>query len=390
MLSNCFFIQAEQRSQTTHKCQSQNLQHPAGVVPHPNPGKPCIRSASRYFLINSIGCLTQRMKTRRLQLLTSLGLCLLGAGGTGSLPAQSLQFTRVQRLTNSEVALTLTAPTGSAYRVESSTNGADWNGYLTFATNITTSLQNTDSAAPYLPTRYYRAVQLVGSNIVAGEHLATAEGDVIIQPRYHAAFVMQWNGKMIYNDPAPPATYTGLPKADLILVSHNHGDHFDINAINAVRGSNAVIIVPQLVYNSLTAAQKPLAIVLTNGAVTNVLGLTVEAIPAYNIPSSPSSYHPAGVGNGYVVTLGGKRIYIAGDTEDIPAMRALTNIDVAFLPMNRPYTMFVSNAVSATREFRPRIVYPYHFTGSPASDLNLFKRQVGTDLGIEVRLRKWY
>ncbi len=344
----------------------------------------------RYFHSNSTETLTQRMKTRRLHFLTRLSLFALCVGVLGSLHAQTLQFTRVQRLTNNEVALTLTAPVGSAYRIESSTNGADWNGYLTFATNVTTSLQNTDSAAPYFPTRYYRAVQLTGSNIVAGEHLATTEGDVIIQPRNHATFVMQWNGKMIYNDPASPATYTGLPKADLILVSHNHGDHFDLNAINAVRGSNVVIIVPQLVYNGLTAAQKTNAIVLTNGAVTNVLGLTVEAIPAYNIPSSPSSYHPLGVGNGYVLTIGGKRIYIAGDTEDVPAMRALTDIDVAFLPMNRPFTMFVSNAVSATREFRPKTVYPYHFSGSPASDLNLFKRQVGTDLGIEVRLRKWY
>lgn len=294
----------------------------------------------------------------------------------------------MQRLTNSEIALTLTAPVGSAYRIESSTNGADWNGYVTFATNVTTSLQNTDSAAPYLPTRYYRAVQLAGSNIVAGEHLATTNGDVIIQPRNHATFVMQWNGKMIYNDPAPPATYAGLPKADLILISHNHGDHFDPNTINAVRGPSAMIIVPQAVYNSLTAVQKTLAIVLTNGAGTNVLGLTVAAVPAYNISNSN---HPLGVGNGYVLTIGGKRIYIAGDTEDVPAMRALTDIDVAFLPINRPFTMLVSNAVSAAREFRPKIVYPYHFSpSSPTTDLNLFKRQVGTDLGIEVRLRKWY
>ena len=193
---------------------------------------------------------------------------------------------------------------------------------------------------------------------------------------------------MIYNNPAPPATYTGLPKADLILVTHDHGDHFNTAAIDAVRGPGAVIIATKTVYNGLSVAQKNIVIVLTNGVVTNVMGLTVEAMPAYNISNSN---HPLGVGNGYVLTIGGKRIYIAGDTEDVPAMRALTAIDVAFVPINRPYTMFLSNAVSAVREFRPKIVYPYHYYPStPTTDLNLFKRQVGTDLGVEVRLRKWY
>jgi F420-dependent oxidoreductase-like protein len=133
-----------------------------------------------------------------------------------------------------------------------------------------------------------------------GDHLATTNGDVIIQPRFHASFVMQWNGLMIYNDPAPSATYAGLPKADLILVSHTHGDHFSTAHIDAVRGTNCVIIVPQAVYNSLTVTQKTFAVVLANGASTNVLGLTVSAVPAYN------SNHPLGRGNGYVVTIGGK------------------------------------------------------------------------------------
>src|SRR5437660_592249 len=138
----------------------------------------------------------------------------------------------------------------------------------------------------------------------------------------------------------------------------------------------------------MTLALRAVTTVLTNGATTNVMGMRIDAIPAYNISNAN---HPLGVGNGYVLTIGGKRIYIAGDTEDVPAMRALQNIDVAFLSINRPYTMDVASAVSAAREFRPAVVYPYHYSPStPVTDLNLFKRGVGQDLGIEVRLRKWY
>jgi L-ascorbate metabolism protein UlaG (beta-lactamase superfamily) len=117
---------------------------------------------------------------------------------------------------------------------------------------------------------------------------------------------------------------------------------------------------------------------------TNVLGLAIEAIPAYNIGSS---YHPKGNGNGYILAIGGRRVYISGDTDDTTEMRALRNVDIAFLAMNQPYTMTVAKAVSATREFRPKVAYPYHSQGT---DVNSYKRQVGADLGIEVRLRKWY
>ena len=316
-----------------------------------------------------------------------MGATLLVLGGVTPNPlhAQSLQFTSVQRLTNQEVALTLTAPVGRAYRIESSTNVMDWNGLVTFATNITTSLQHTDSAAPYLPTRYYRATQLTGTNI-GGDHLTTTNGDVIIQPRFHASFVMQWNGLMIYNDPAPSATYPGLPKADLILVSHTHGDHFSTAHIDAVRGASCVIIVPQAVYNSLTAAQMTNAIVLANGASTNVLGLTVSAVPAYN------GNHPLGTGNGYVLNIGGKRIYASGDTGDQPEIRALPDIDVAFLSINIPFTMTAGAATNCIRAMRPKVVYPYHYRDQSNATTNAatFKQWLGTDFGIEVRLRKWY
>ena len=306
---------------------------------------------------------------------------------TAWVQAQSFQFTEVQRLTNQEVVLKFNAPTGRAYRIESAARLPQWTGLVTFPTNRTTALVHTDAAAPYLDGRYYRVVQLAEPQVVFGDHLLTTNGEAVIQPRNHATFVMQWNGKMIYNDPVTTASYTGLPKADLILISHNHSDHFATTTIDAVRGPNAIIIAPQTVYSGLTAAQKAIAIVLGYGASTNVLGLTVEAIYASN------SYHtPPGFGNGYVVTLGGKRIYISGDTGNAPEIRALTDIDVAFLCMNQPFTLTVTEATNIVRAMHPTVVYPYHFRDSSGTTASAatFKRWLGADLGIEVRLRNWY
>jgi L-ascorbate metabolism protein UlaG (beta-lactamase superfamily) len=307
-------------------------------------------------------------------------------GWAGLLVGQEApQFTGIQRLTNSEVLLQLKAPVGLYYRIETSTSLPHWNALLTFLS--AGASQYTDSAAPYFGARLYRALQLTGTNILSGDHLATDDGDVVMHPINHASFVMGWNGKTIYNDPVGGATpFQGLPRADLILVSHIHTDHFDISTLNAVKGSNAVIIAPQPVFNSLSPTLKSLTIVLTNGATTNLMGLTIDAVPAYN------SNHPRGTGNGYVLTIGGKRIYMSGDTGDIPEMRALQDIAVSFVCMNVPFTMSVNQAAAAVRAFRPQVVYPYHYRNQDSSlaNLNSFKQQVGTDLGIEVRLRKWY
>lgn len=295
------------------------------------------------------------------------------------------QFTAIQLLTNKEIALTLAATTGSVYRIDAATNLPAWTP-LVSVTGAVVSLQHTDSASPYLSSRFYRAEQLGSTNILLGDYLSTTNGDVIIQPRFHATFVMSWNGKMIYNDPDDGISYAGLPKADLILLSHTHADHFNTATIDAVRGAGATIIASQSVYNSLTAAQKTLATVLAYGASTNVMELNVQAVPAYN------SYHPFNDGNGYVLTIGGRRIYISGDTGDAPEVRAITNIDVAFVCMNQPYTMTVTQATNAVRAIRPKVVYPCHYKDSSNATTNaaFFKTQLGTDLGIEVRLRKWY
>ena len=166
-----------------------------------------------------------------------------------------------------------------------------------------------------------------------------------------------------------------------LLISHDHGDHFDQTALNILTNVGCQIIAPQIVRNQMSLQLQALTTVLTNGMTTNLLGLHVEAVPAYN------ANHPRGNGNGYVVTMGGQRFYMSGDTGGTPEMRALPNIDVAFVCMNLPFTMSIPEAVTNVRAFRPRVVYPYHYS---SSDVNLFKRQVSNDLNIEVRLRKWY
>jgi L-ascorbate metabolism protein UlaG (beta-lactamase superfamily) len=315
-------------------------------------------------------------------------LCLsLYTGAAGRLCAQTTpQFTRIQRLTNSEIALTLTAPTSTVYRIDASTNLLYWSGLVSIPASTSTALQHTDSAAPFFDGRFYRAQSVPGTNIFTGDHLATTNGEVIIQPRFHATCVLNWNGLMIYCDPDDSATYTGLAKADLILVTHSHSDHLSGPTIDAVRGPNAVIIAPQDVYNQLSVAQKGITRVLGYGGSTNLLGLTVEAVPAYN------ANHPFGFGNGYVLTIGGKRIFFSGDTGNTPELRQLPNIDVAFLCINLPFTMSVTEATNAVTAFHPHVVYPYHYRDQSGATTNAaaFKQRLDPKLGIEVRLRSWY
>jgi L-ascorbate metabolism protein UlaG (beta-lactamase superfamily) len=326
------------------------------------------------------------MKTRYVRFLLTLGLALGALGPFEKLAAQvTPEFTVIQPLTNREIRLQLSAPAGQNYRIDASTNLPAWSPLITL-TGVTTTLQHTDSAAPYLRTRYYRAEQLTGTNILTGDYLNTTNGDVLIKPINHAAFVLRWQDKMIYNDPGNTASrFNGLQKADLILISHSHGDHFNTGVIDSVRNATAPILVPQDVYNRLTTPQKAVAVVLGYGASANILGITVEAVPATN------SNHQPGLGNGYIMNIGDKRIYASGDTGNIPPLRVLPNIDVAFVAMNLPFTMDATAAADLVRAMRPKVVYPYHYSPStPTADLGLFKRLVGSDLGIEVRLRAWY
>ncbi|MGH9513457.1 MAG: MBL fold metallo-hydrolase [Terriglobales bacterium] len=212
----------------------------------------------------------------------------------------------------------------------------------------------------------------------------TSAGPVKITPLYHASTLIEAGGKTIYMDPARPARLSGLPKADLILITHDHPDHMDPVSIKEISKPETEIMAAPAVVQTVTTA-KP----ISNGETKTWEGWTIEAVPAYNLKRGPAPgklYHPKGRGNGYVLTYGGKRFYFSGDTEGIPEMRALKNIDVAFVCMNLPYTMPPEEAADAVKAFHPKIVIPYHYRGS---DLSVFQKGLeGT--GIEVRLLDWY
>ncbi len=212
----------------------------------------------------------------------------------------------------------------------------------------------------------------------------TSAGPVKITPLYHASTLIEAGGKTIYLDPAKPAKLTGLPKADLILITDVHGDHMDPDSIKDISKADTEILAAPAVVQTVTSG-KPIA----NGETKTWQSFTIEAIPAYNLTRGPAPgklFHDKGRGNGYVLTYGGKRFYFSGDTEGVPEMRALKNIDVAFVCMNLPYTMPPEEAADAVKAFHPKVVIPYHYRGS---DLTVFQKGLeGT--GIEVRLLDWY
>jgi L-ascorbate metabolism protein UlaG (beta-lactamase superfamily) len=234
-------------------------------------------------------------------------------------------------------------------------------------------------------TTFFCALTFALAASAAGkpEEFKTSAGTLTITPIQHASLMIQAGGQVIHVDPAQ-GNFDGLPAADLILITDIHGDHLSAPTIAKVKKASTVIIAPDAVAKSVAGAT-----VLRNGETKKVGAWTIEAIPMYNLTRGPSSgqlYHDKGRGNGYVITYGGLRIYIAGDTENIPEMRALKNIDVAFVPMNLPYTMTPQEAAEAVKAFKPKVVYPYHYMGS---DLKAFEAALNGS-GVEVRIRDWY
>ena len=214
--------------------------------------------------------------------------------------------------------------------------------------------------------------------------LPTSAGNVKITFFGHASLLFEFEGKAIYVDPwSKQADYAKLPKADAIFVTHEHFDHLDPAAIQAVRTANTIV--------ALTAActgKVRDGLVMKNGDTQTVAGVKAEAVPAYNLANKREDgqpFHPKGVGNGYILTFGDKRIYVAGDTENTPEMKALKNIDVAFLPMNMPYTMTPDLVADAARAFKPKILYPYHTSEPNPAKLTALLKDVP---GIEIRVRK--
>jgi L-ascorbate metabolism protein UlaG (beta-lactamase superfamily) len=212
----------------------------------------------------------------------------------------------------------------------------------------------------------------------------TAKGDLQITFIGHGSLMFAFGGKIIHVDPFSRLTdYSKLPQADMILLTHEHPDHLDLKALDSLRADKAKIILTEN-----CAQQVKGGIIMKNGDVRTVDALKIEAVPAYNLVHMRSEgvpFHPKGNGNGYVITFGDKRIYVAGDTENIPEMKQLKDIDIAFLPMNLPYTMTPEMVADAVRAFKPKVLYPYHYGKTEPSKLIELMKDTPE---VEIRIRK--
>lgn len=223
---------------------------------------------------------------------------------------------------------------------------------------------------------------------------STTSGTLVrVTPISHATMVLNLGGQVIYTDPVGGAgAFVSQPAPDLILITDIHYDHMDAPTLKAVAKDDTVIVVPQAVVEMLPKDLPGTVIVMKNGEKGTQKGVGIEAIPMYNIPESPQAFHTNGRGNGYVISAEGKRIYIAGDTSSTPEMKALQNVDVAFIPMNLPYTMSVDEAAEGVLAFKPKVVHPYHYRGPDGlADINKFKQLVEAgDSNIRVELLNFY
>ncbi len=223
--------------------------------------------------------------------------------------------------------------------------------------------------------------------------LEKKEADLKIIPIEHATIVLVWNNITVYVDPVGGAkAFEGQKDPDLILITDIHGDHFSLETLQELNTKKAKIMVPKAVAEKMPSEFMSQVDVINNGDTKEYNGISVTAIPMYNLREEAKDFHTKGRGNGYVLTMGGERIYFSGDTEDIPEMRALKNIDKAFICMNLPYTMTVEKAADAVLDFKPKQVYPYHYRGKPAmSDVGRFKELVNAgNPAIEVIQLEWY
>lgn len=224
---------------------------------------------------------------------------------------------------------------------------------------------------------------LSGQQAFEKDSFETDMGTLQIHFIGHGTLMFELDGRVIHIDPySRLADYSLLPEADLILITHEHGDHLDMKALKEIRTRESVVLA-----NAASADQLGDAEVLGNGDAYIYEGIQIDAVPAYNIKHlrpDGSPFHPKGQGNGYLLRFGDFKIYVAGDTEDIPEMASLTDVDVAFLPMNLPYTMTPGQAAKAARSFMPAILYPYHFGKTDTHELV----ELLHESPIEVRIRK--
>lgn len=219
------------------------------------------------------------------------------------------------------------------------------------------------------------------------------ENGIEIVPIEHATVVLNIGDQVVYVDPVGGAeAFAGRTEPTLILITDIHGDHMDAETLKAVSKAETVLIMPQVVASELPNDIPGTRTVLANGEKTTQGEIEIEAFPMYNVPESADAFHTKGRGNGYILTAMGKRVYIAGDTAGTPEMKALQNIDIAFVPMNLPYTMDVEEAAEAVLAFKPKVVHPYHYRGQDGlADINKFKQLVNEgDPNISVELLNFY
>ncbi len=225
----------------------------------------------------------------------------------------------------------------------------------------------------------------------ASDTFETANGTVTIHPISHASFVMETPAGTIYVDPVGDASaYADLPAADMILITHEHGDHYNADTLAGLIGTETTLISNPAVFAMLDADMQARTTAIANGEMARLVDVEIEAIPAYNTTQERLNFHPKGRDNGYVVTVDGMRIYISGDTEDTPEMRGLDGIDIAFVCMNLPFTMDATAAASAVTEFAPTYVYPYHYRGrdNGTQDPADFANMLGD--GVTAKMGGWY
>ena len=217
--------------------------------------------------------------------------------------------------------------------------------------------------------------------------IQTSQGPLKLTPLYHGSVMLEFGGKVIHVDPWSQADYSGIPQADLILITHTHADHMDAAMIKILRKESTLLVGPPAVTDTLNGTVGD-ADAISNGETKTFWGIGVEAVPMYNLQlgSAPGKpFHHKGIGNGYILTFGDTRVYFSGDTECTPEMKAMRNISIAFLAMNPPRTMPTAEAAACVQAFRPRVVYAYHYRGQNTQE---FADGLKNTPGVEVRLRK--
>jgi L-ascorbate metabolism protein UlaG (beta-lactamase superfamily) len=228
--------------------------------------------------------------------------------------------------------------------------------------------------------------------VIAADTIPATGGNIVLTPMGHAHVQIEYAGKVIQIDPTGASNLATAKPADIVIVTDVHGDHMDPPSIDKVKKGTTVYVAPKALEGKFSGKTE----IIANGETKTVDGVSIMAVGAYNLTRGPEAgklFHDKGRGNGYVLTLGGKRIYFAGDTECVPEIKALTNIDVAFVPMNLPYTMTPQEAADCVKAFKPKVVYPYHYRGmgaTPEQNQQAFVAAMKGTAGIEVRTPNFY